>query len=113
MVRPRALGAPGGVDLRDGRNAELGAVAALRDPGLPVTVAPVPTGAEEQEALDAAFRVKYAHSPYGDSILAAGPKSLTLRVESTAQSGRCLQVSRGGSSSRRAGSARTTGRGSL
>lgn len=74
-------GRPVAFTLADGRRAERDAVAALGDPRLPVAVVPVPADAPELEALDAAFREKYASSPYGGSILAASPRSLTLRIE--------------------------------
>jgi hypothetical protein len=65
----------------DGRNAERDAVAALADPRLAVALSPVDADAPEQDAVDAAFRAKYAHSPYGDSIIAPAVRALTLRVE--------------------------------
>jgi hypothetical protein len=65
----------------DGRTAERDAVAALADPRLAVALSPVDADAPEQDAVDAAFRAKYAHSPYGDSITAPAVRALTLRVE--------------------------------
>lgn len=65
----------------DGRNAEQDAVAALSDPRLSVTVAHVGPDATEQDAVDAAFRAKYAHSPYVESVAAPSVRALTLRVE--------------------------------
>jgi hypothetical protein len=65
----------------DGRNAEKDAVAALADPRLAVAVTPVDADAAEQEAVDAAFRAKYAHSPYVESVAAPSVRALTLRIE--------------------------------
>ena len=64
----------------DGRRAERDPVAALSDPRLPVSVTPVGPDAEEQDAVDAAFRAKYASSPHGDSILTPAVRAVTLRV---------------------------------
>jgi hypothetical protein len=74
-------GRPVAFTLADGRNAERDAAAALTDPRLPVAVADVAPDAAEQDAVDAAFRAKYAHSPYGASIVAPAVRALTLRVE--------------------------------
>ena len=73
-------GRPVAFTTADGRNAEKDAVAALADPRVPVAVTPVAADAAEQEAVDAAFRAKYAHSPYGGSILAPAVRAFTLRV---------------------------------
>ena len=73
-------GRPVAFTTADGRHAETDAVAALSDPRLAVTVTPVAADAAEQDAVDAAFRSKYAHSPYGDSILAPSVRALTLRI---------------------------------
>jgi hypothetical protein len=74
-------GRPVAFTLADGRNAEKDAVAALSDPRLTVAVSYVEPEAPEQESVDAAFRAKYAHSPYGGSILAPAVRALTLRVD--------------------------------
>lgn len=74
-------GRPVAFTLADGRNAERDAVAALEDPRLPVRVAHVAADDPEQEGVDAAFRAKYAHSPYVESVAAPSVRALTLRVE--------------------------------
>jgi hypothetical protein len=74
-------GRPVAFTTTDGRNAEKDAVAALSEPRVAVAVTPVAADAPEQEAVDAAFRAKYAHSPYGASIIAPAVRALTLRVE--------------------------------
>ena len=73
-------GRPVAFTLADGRNAEKDPVAALADPRLPVTVSDVAPDAAEQDAVDAAFHAKYAHSPHGDSIVSPAVRALTLRV---------------------------------
>lgn len=73
-------GRPVAFTFADGRNAERDAVAALGDPRLPVTVTHVGVDEPEQEAVDAAFRAKYAHSPYVESVAAPSVRALTLRV---------------------------------
>lgn len=78
--RRAVTGRPVAFTTTDGRNAEKDAVAALSEPRVPVAVTPVAADAPEQEAVDAAFRAKYAHSPYGDSILAPSVRALTLKV---------------------------------
>ena len=73
-------GRPVAFTLADGRNAEKDSVAALSDPRLAVGVTDVEPDAAEQDAVDAAFRAKYAHSPYGGSIVAPAVRAHTLRV---------------------------------
>lgn len=79
-VRARS-GRPVAFTLADGSTAERDPLAAVREPRLAVSVVPVAADAPEQAAIDAAFRAKYSSSPYGASILAPSPRSLTLRVE--------------------------------
>jgi hypothetical protein len=74
-------GRPVAFTLADGRNAEKDALAALSDPRFAVRVTDVEPDAAEQDAVDAAFRAKYAHSPYAGSIVAPAVRALTLRVE--------------------------------
>jgi hypothetical protein len=73
-------GRPVAFTTTDGRAAEKDAVAALADPRVVVAVTHVPADAAEQDAVDAAFRAKYAHSPHGASIVAPRVRALTLRV---------------------------------
>jgi hypothetical protein len=73
-------GRPVAFTTTDGRRAESDAVAVLGDPRVAVAVTPVPPDAPEQDAVDAAFRAKYAHSPYGGSIVAPAVRALTLRI---------------------------------
>lgn len=66
----------------DGRRAEEDPVAALGDPRVDVVVERVddePT----LEAVDAAFLDKYAHSPYGATMVTPENRVLTLRVAPT------------------------------
>ena len=74
-------GRPVAFTFADGRNAERDARAALGDPRLAVGVVAIRADSAELEALDAAFREKYGDSPYGGSIVAATPRSLTLQVQ--------------------------------
>jgi len=67
--------------LEDGRNAEKDAVAALEEPRVPVTVVHLAADAAEQEAVDAAFRAKYGHTPYVGTVVSDVARALTLRVE--------------------------------
>jgi len=73
-------GRPVAFTTTDGRRAEEDPVAALADPRVAVAVTPVAADAPEQDAVDAAFRAKYAHSPYGASILTPAVRAVTLRV---------------------------------
>lgn len=79
-VRARS-GRPVAFTLADGHHAEVDARAALADPRVAVRVVEVPADAAELDAVDAAFRAKYASSPHVGSVVAATPRSLTLRVE--------------------------------
>ncbi|WP_309709987.1 DUF2255 family protein [Pseudolysinimonas sp.] len=78
--RARA-GRPVAFTLADGRNAERDAVGALKDPRLAVTVVQVAADAPEQDAVDAAFRAKYGHTPHIGSVVSDDARALTLRVE--------------------------------
>lgn len=74
-------GRPVAFTLADGRHAEQDPVAALGDLRVAVRVLPVAADAPEQDAVDASFRAKYAHSPYVESVAAPSVRALTLRVE--------------------------------
>jgi hypothetical protein len=74
-------GRPVAFTLADGRNAERDAWAALGDPRLAVTVVHIPIDAPEQDAVDAAFRAKYGHTPHIGSVVSDDARALTLRVE--------------------------------
>ncbi len=73
-------GRPVAFTTADGRNAEKDPIAALSDPRVAVALTRVAPDAPEQDAVDAAFRAKYAHSPYGASILAPSVRAHTLKV---------------------------------
>jgi hypothetical protein len=74
-------GRPVAFTLADGRNAERDARAALGDPRLAVRVVHIPADAPEQDAVDAAFRAKYGHTPHIGSVVSDDARALTLRVE--------------------------------
>jgi hypothetical protein len=78
--RARA-GRPVAFTLADGRNAERDARAALDDPRRAVTVVHIAADAPEQDAVDAAFRAKYGHTPHIGSLLSDDARARTLRVE--------------------------------
>ena len=78
MLRARS-GRPVAFTLTDGRGAERDPVAALDDPRVAVSVQVVES-AEELDRVDAAFRAKYAHSPYVESVVTADARASTLRV---------------------------------
>lgn len=73
-------GRPVGFTTTDGRRAEADPIAALTDPRVAVTVVRVAPDAAEQDEVDAAFRAKYAHSPYGGSIVTPAVRAVTLRI---------------------------------
>ncbi|WP_395638851.1 DUF2255 family protein [Pseudolysinimonas sp.] len=73
-------GRPVAFTTTDGRGAERDAVAALADPRVGVSVVHLAPDAAEQDAVDEAFRAKYAHSPYVESVAAAPVRALTLRI---------------------------------
>lgn len=74
-------GRPVAFTLADGGNAERDAVAALRDPRLAVRIVHLAVDAAEQDAVDAAFRAKYGHTPYVGTVVSEAARALTLRVE--------------------------------
>ncbi|MGV3712334.1 DUF2255 family protein [Pseudolysinimonas sp.] len=73
-------GRPVAFTLVDGRNAERDAVAALRDPRLPVTVQ-LADDPDELDRVDEAFREKYRDSPYVGSVVGGSARAGTLRVQ--------------------------------
>mgnify|MGYP001179134801 CR=1 FL=1 len=78
--RARA-GRPVAFTLEDGCNAERDATAALGDPRIAVGVSHIAPDAPEQDAVDAAFRAKYGHTPHIGSVVSDAARALTLRVE--------------------------------
>lgn len=72
-------GRPVAFTLVDGRNAERDAVAALGDPRQAVR-AELVTDADELDRVDAAFRTKYAASPYVGSVVGGSARAGTLRI---------------------------------
>ncbi|GHF09083.1 DUF2255 family protein [Pseudolysinimonas yzui] len=74
-------GRPVAFTLADGRNAERDARAALADRRLAVTVRHIAHDAPEQDAVDAAFRAKYGHTPHIGAVVSDDARALTLRVE--------------------------------
>jgi hypothetical protein len=74
-------GRPTAFTLTDGRNAERDARAALGDRRLAVSVVHIAPDAAEQDAVDAAFRAKYGHTPHIGSVVSDDARALTLRVE--------------------------------
>ena len=75
-----STGRPVAFTTTDGRGAERDPVAALADPRVAVTVERVAPDASGQDAVDAAFRTKYGHSPHVDAVVSPAVRALTLRV---------------------------------